>query len=53
MYTLVTGSDQIRIQIARVWGLGFAQRERKGRGAPTWWWVLVSSEGPEDGDLRT
>jgi len=48
MYTtLIIGSDQIQIEIAWVWELGFAQQERKRRGGRTWW-VLVAGEGPED-----
>ena len=42
---------QIRSEykIARVWVLGFAQQERKRRGARTSW-VLVAGEGHEDGE---
>jgi len=28
--------------------LGLAQKEAKRRGAPTWWWVLIAGEGPDD-----
>jgi len=58
MYTtLIIGSDQIQIEIAWVWELGFAQQERKRRGGKRrdgkrrggrTWWVLVAGEGPED-----
>jgi len=53
MYTtLIIGSDQIQIEIAWVWELGFAQQERKRRGGRTWR-VLVAGEGPEDRGLGT
>jgi len=63
MYTtLIIGSDQIQIEIAWVWELGFAQQERKRRGGKRrggkrrggrTWWVLVAGEGPEDRGLGT
>ena len=52
MYTtLVIVSDQFRIQTSYVLG-GFEMQERKRRGGRTWW-VLVTGEGPENGDLGT
>jgi hypothetical protein len=52
VYHTLNESDQIQIEIAWVWELGFAQQERKKRGGRTWW-VLVAGEGPQNKGLCT